>query len=187
MKKCLGNSDGFFTLFGAIILFLIFGLLTLSFQYSKWSLARLKNELRGYICIKEFNGLSYKYTQQIEQMNQVIEIANKGKVASLLLLNLPAATTAKKVKKVAQAKQYYDHFSFLKNIYLLKQKNCPLSLFQTISPYSKGVAGPLSRNTNGTARGKQKWINLFRLKKKVIKETFQLKKSGLEISTSRIL
>lgn len=97
---------------------------------------RLDQHLDQLTCLKEVIGVTQEHIYKIGKLNQLIRLAQKTQVATIIIPGLQAGTMKiQEAKKLIKYTQYFIHLSYLKNLATLQTQSChvPLILYKT--PY----------------------------------------------------
>jgi hypothetical protein len=132
--------------------------------------------------MKEYTGELKQHKFVLEKANQIIHLANIGKVVGMFT-NPALSVTATKVKKASQSAQKIYHFSFLKNLAILYKKGCLFSTSSTKTNFQSKSITNLQRNSLGLVKRRSKgWSVLSVGKQNILKANFSKNQVSVEES-----
>ena len=143
---------------------------------------QLKQEIKEYLCIKEYNGRLQNYVQFMQKTNWAL--SNVDKIDKILWLfpTLKIVKGASKGLEIALKRmQELKTISILQKLTKLKRNSCPIPLNGLIPPYNL-----VNRGASGEARLRSKKWELIFFGKKIIRQSLRVTSNALKIKTYQI-
>lgn len=173
MKISQLNEKGSVLLFNLCFILILLSI-SLSVLQNKIKTIKETNQLAiNYLCMKNLTGELKQHKYVMNKGNDVIKLANLGKIVGLFT-NPAFTVTAQKVKKATQKAQAVYHISYLKNLVFLYRKGCIFSPSSSKTNHLSKSVVKLQRNVLGLVKQrKAPWSILSIGKKNILKVNYK--------------
>ncbi|MBD65814.1 MAG: hypothetical protein CME62_11445 [Halobacteriovoraceae bacterium] len=172
----MNNQRGAINLVAICLLMLVssLGILVLKQRIHHVKLIQAKQHL--LLCSKELNGETNNLVRMMNKTNPMLKALTLAKYGSLIIPGIGQVThkSAKIALKSIKQFQQLKFISYLKNLYLIRKKKCPLSVLSFKTPYRTKVSQALLRDKfNRTVLREKKWKQVLKNKNWLIKTFYQ--------------